>query len=104
MTYVEISREHWTTGKRKKTYYAWYRQYDISDDLWIKLNEFAETDRFSDTPKWDWQEGEITLHRSKELDEVFKTYSKAPKDWEVFHDIVQKEIGYIKMNWIPTFV
>ena len=38
------------------------------------------------------------MHRSKELDEVFKTYSKAPKDWEVFHDIVEKESGRIKMK------
>ena len=98
MAYIEVSREGWTTGKRKKTYFAWWKQFDISDDLWEQLNKFAEEDQFSSVPHYEWQQGEITLHRSQALDDVFKTYSKAPKDWEVFHDIVEKEGMYIKMK------
>ena len=98
MAYISVSREHWTRGKRKKTYYAWWREYDISDDLWVALNKFAEEDEFSDTAVYDWEEDQICLSTTNNLDEVFKTYSKAPKDWELFHDVVEKENGRIKMK------
>ena len=98
MAYISVSREHWTRGKRKKTYYAWWREFDISDDLWIALNKFAEEDEFSDTAVYDWEEDQICLSTTNNLDEVFKQHCKAPKDWELYHDIVEKESGRIKMK------
>ena len=98
MAYIEVSREHWTRGKRKKTYFAWSEPFDISDDLWIQLQKFAEEDDFSYTAHYDWENGLIRLQTSERLDEVFKTYCKAPTDWKLFHEVVQKESGMIKMT------
>ena len=96
--YVEVSSEHWTKGKRKITYFAWVEEFDISDDLWDKLNKFAEEDMFSDVAKYDWQNGMIRLHRSVELDNIFKINGRSPSDFRLFHDVIQKEIGYIEIT------
>ena len=98
MAYIEVSREHWTTGKRKKTYFAWSEPFDISDDLWIQLQKFAAEDDFSYTAHYDWENGMIRVQRSEALDDVFKTYCRAPTDWKLFHDVVEYESGEIKMT------
>ena len=88
MILIEGKLEH-----NKKDKYNKIKQFEITEKLWNKLTDFAETNGYCSRGKYEWNENTLYLCRIMELDVLLKNQVNGYKEEYLLHEIQREPQG-----------
>jgi len=88
MILIEGKLEH-----NKKDKYNKIKQFEITENLWNKLIEFAETNHYCSKGKYEWNENTLYLCRIKDLDTLLKKQVNGYKEEYLLHEVQREYPG-----------
>ena len=80
--FVQVNMAKYNTGKR--TIKKGYKDFEVRDEFWDKLVEFAEKDFVSKL----WEDGKIVrTHRTIEFDDFINTIARTEQELQIVDDL-----------------
>lgn len=88
MILLEGKLEH-----NKKNKYSKIKQFEITEELWEKLTEFAETNDYCSQGQHEWNKNTLYLCRINELDNLLKNNIQGYKEEYLLHEVQREQYG-----------